>query len=133
MTGKKTEKIIIGVVAFAIGATLVLAIFTNNALGGMGMHSMSMQSMHDHGSHSHGSEKALSASLQAAVDEVPETLKKLPCYCGCQHESIWECYEEGMMAGGCGVCKDEALMAHELKQQGLSDAEVLEKVKEKYA
>lgn len=66
--------------------------------------------------------------------EIPQTLTQLPCFCYCDtigHKSLHSCYEDDHSAG-CTVCVDSALMASELKQQGLSDAEIRDRLITKY-
>ena len=62
--------------------------------------------------------------------EIPETLTQLPCFCYCDtrgHKSLHSCYEDDH-ATGCTVCRDSAILAGDLKRQGLSDAEIRDKV-----
>jgi Protein of unknown function with PCYCGC motif len=66
--------------------------------------------------------------------EIPQTLTQLPCFCYCDtigHKSLHSCYEDDHSAG-CTVCVDSALIASELKQQGLGDAEIRDKLIAKY-
>jgi hypothetical protein len=55
-----------------------------------------------------------------AANEIPETLAQLPCYCHCDrsqnHRSLHSCFESehGEI---CGICINEALMAHNLQKQ----------------
>jgi uncharacterized protein with PCYCGC motif len=67
--------------------------------------------------------------------EIPQTLTQLPCFCYCDtigHKSLHSCYEDEHSAG-CTVCVDSALLASELKQQGLGDAEIRDKLIAKYS
>ncbi|HKQ89517.1 MAG TPA: CYCXC family (seleno)protein [Blastocatellia bacterium] len=67
--------------------------------------------------------------------EIPQTLTQLPCFCYCDtvgHKSLHSCYEDDHSAG-CTVCVDSALLASELKQQGLGDAEIRDKLIAKYS
>lgn len=65
-------------------------------------------------------------AYQVAKD-IPETLAQLPCYCHCDmsvgHKSLHSCFEDEHGAN-CGICIGEALTAHNLKRQGLTDAQV---------
>ncbi len=67
--------------------------------------------------------------------EIPQTLTQLPCFCYCDksfgHKSLYSCYEDEHSAG-CSTCVDSALLASELKQQGVADAEIREKLITKY-
>jgi uncharacterized protein with PCYCGC motif len=66
--------------------------------------------------------------------EIPQTLTQLPCFCYCDtvgHKSLHSCYEDDHSAG-CTVCVDSALLASELKQQGLGDAEIRGRLIAKY-
>src|SRR5262245_50999914 len=73
-------------------------------------------------------------AYQVAKD-IPQTLAQLPCFCHCDrsigHKSLHSCYEE-THATGCEICLDSALMAGELKQQGMSDTEIRDKLIAKY-
>lgn len=59
----------------------------------------------------------------------PALLDRLHCFCECQespmfqHKTLLTCFTDAH-AAGCGICLKEALMAAELKQKGLSDAEI---------
>jgi hypothetical protein len=67
--------------------------------------------------------------------EIPQTLTQLPCFCYCDsigHKSLYSCYEDDHSAG-CTVCVDSALIASELKQQGLGDAEIRDRLIAKYS
>lgn len=67
--------------------------------------------------------------------EIPQTLAQLPCFCYCDsigHKSLHSCYEDDH-ATGCTVCVDSALIASELKQQGVSDSEVRDRLIAKYS
>jgi Protein of unknown function with PCYCGC motif len=59
--------------------------------------------------------------------EIPQTLAQLPCFCECDksigHKSLHSCYEDEH-AVGCEICKDSALIAGDLKRQGIGDAEI---------
>ena len=58
---------------------------------------------------------------------IPQTLTQLPCFCYCDntfgHKSLHSCYEDEH-AVGCEICKDSALIAGDLKRQGIGDAEI---------
>lgn len=66
------------------------------------------------------------AAYQAAR-EIPQTIAQLPCFCYCDesfgHKSLHSCYESDHSTG-CSTCLDEALMARQLKREGLGDEQV---------
>ena len=67
--------------------------------------------------------------------EIPQTLTQLPCFCYCDsigHKSLHTCYEDEHSAG-CTTCVDSALLASELKQQGMGDAEIRDRLIAKYS
>lgn len=67
--------------------------------------------------------------------EIPQTLAQLPCFCYCDtvgHKSLHSCYETDHSAG-CTVCVDSALLASQLKKQGLGDEQIREKLIAKYS
>ena len=69
--------------------------------------------------------------------EIPQTLAQLPCYCHCDrgmgHKSLHSCFEDDH-AAHCAVCVDEALLAYRLeKTEGLSAAEVRERIISQYS
>ncbi len=73
-------------------------------------------------------------AYQVAKD-IPQTLTQLPCFCYCDtigHKSLHSCYESDHSAG-CTVCVDSALIADELKKQGVSDSEIRDKLITKYS
>jgi len=63
--------------------------------------------------------------------EIPQTIAQMPCYCHCDrgfgHKSLHSCFEDDH-AAQCAVCVDEALMAYRLQKQGLSAAQIREKI-----
>lgn len=66
------------------------------------------------------------AAYQAAK-EIPQTIAQLPCFCFCDesfgHKSLHSCYETDHSTG-CSTCMDEALMARQLKHEGLTDEQI---------
>jgi hypothetical protein len=62
---------------------------------------------------------------------IPETLAQLPCYCHCDmsmgHKSLHSCYED-MHASQCAVCVSEALMAYDLQKNGMTPAQIRERI-----
>jgi hypothetical protein len=133
MMGKDT--LLIAAIAVIAGVALAFAgmsLFSmpNNMTGQHSTDSHSHEGGHDH-SHMGGT-ASLAPELQHAVDEVGDVLKDLPCYCGCNHDSIWQCYEEGMLSG-CGVCKQEAIMAHELYEQGMDKEDIIAAISDRFA
>ena len=59
----------------------------------------------------------------------PATLDKLHCFCECaespmfQHKTLLTCFTD-LHAAGCGICLSEARLAAQLKEKGVSDAEI---------
>lgn len=59
----------------------------------------------------------------------PATLDKLHCFCECaespmfRHKTLLTCFTD-LHAAGCGICLSEARLAAQLKEKGLSDAEI---------
>jgi hypothetical protein len=59
----------------------------------------------------------------------PALLDRLHCFCECQesptfkHKTLLTCFTDSH-AAGCGICIKEALLAAELKEKGVSDAEI---------
>jgi len=71
----------------------------------------------------------------AVAKEIPQTLAQLPCFCYCDtigHKSLHSCYEDDHSTG-CTVCMDSALIASQLKKQGLSDTDIRDKLIAKYS
>jgi hypothetical protein len=62
---------------------------------------------------------------------IPATLAQLPCYCHCDmsmgHKSLHSCYED-MHASQCAVCVSEALMAYDLQKNGMTPAQIRERI-----
>jgi Protein of unknown function with PCYCGC motif len=66
--------------------------------------------------------------------EIPQTLAQLPCFCECDktgHKSLLSCYEDDHSVG-CPICLDSALLAGELKKEGLSDSLIRDKLITRY-
>jgi hypothetical protein len=63
--------------------------------------------------------------------EIPETLAQLPCYCHCDmsmgHKSLHSCFED-LHASQCAVCVTEALMADDMQKNGLTPAQIRERI-----
>jgi hypothetical protein len=59
----------------------------------------------------------------------PATLDAIHCFCECaespmhRHKTLLTCFTD-LHAAGCGICLSEARLAAQLKEKGLSDAEV---------
>jgi Protein of unknown function with PCYCGC motif len=70
-----------------------------------------------------------------AARDIPQTLAQLPCYCNCDmsigHKSLHSCFEDEHGAN-CGICMGEALMAYNLQRQGLTDAQIRERIIQAY-
>ena len=71
-----------------------------------------------------------------AVKQIPVTIAQLPCYCHCDkgmgHKSLHSCFEDEH-AAQCATCVDEALMAYRLQKDGLSPAQIRERIVAQYA
>jgi Protein of unknown function with PCYCGC motif len=74
-------------------------------------------------------------AYQIAKD-IPETLAQLPCFCYCDysvgHKSLHSCFEDEHSVG-CALCQDSAMMAKELKEDGLNIEQIREKLIAKYS
>jgi hypothetical protein len=66
-----------------------------------------------------------------AAKEIPQTLAQLPCYCHCDrsqnHKSLHSCFESEH-GENCGICINEALMAHNLQKQGVAVNEIRSRI-----
>lgn len=87
------------------------------------------------------------AAYQFAIDH-PETLKQIPCYCGCEktlgHEHNLACYISGFNADGsvanyrdhavyCAVCIDTTQLVIKLVAEGKGSQEIHDAVDAKYS
>jgi len=69
------------------------------------------------------------AQAYAIARRHPETLDRIHCFCECaespmyRHKTLLTCFTD-LHAAGCGICLSEARLAAQLKEKGLSDAEV---------
>jgi hypothetical protein len=65
----------------------------------------------------------------AIANKYPETLDKIHCFCECaespmfRHKTLLTCFTD-LHAASCGLCLSEARLAAQLKERGLSDAEI---------
>jgi hypothetical protein len=70
-----------------------------------------------------------------AAKEIPQTLAQLPCYCHCDtskgHKSLHSCFEDEH-GENCGICIGEAVMAYNLKRQGLKPTQIRERIIQAY-
>lgn len=68
--------------------------------------------------------------------EIPQALAQLPCYCHCDqsmgHKSLHSCFEDEH-ASMCAVCVNEALTASQLQKQGLTPAQIRDRVIAQYS
>lgn len=68
--------------------------------------------------------------------EMPQTLAQLPCYCHCDeglgHKSLQSCFVDDH-AAHCAVCTEEALAAYKLQKQGLTPAQIRERIVAEYS
>ncbi|MFQ6082061.1 MAG: CYCXC family (seleno)protein [Candidatus Aminicenantia bacterium] len=74
------------------------------------------------------------AEAYRIAQEIPDVLKELSCYCGCErigHKNLLFCFydEHGV---GCNICQEEALEASKLYKKGFSAEEIKEKVVAKF-
>jgi hypothetical protein len=80
--------------------------------------------------------KGLTREAYRAVGEIPQTIAQLPCYCHCDegfgHKSLQSCFVDDH-AAHCAVCVEEALAAYRLQRQGLSAAQIRERIISEYA
>jgi hypothetical protein len=80
--------------------------------------------------------KGLTRDAYKAVGEIPQTIAQLPCYCHCDegfgHKSLQSCFVDEH-AAHCAVCVEEALAAYRLQKQGLSAAQIRERIISEYA
>lgn len=69
------------------------------------------------------------------AEDIPQVLAQLPCYCHCDmsegHKSLHSCFEDEHGAN-CGICIGEALMAYNLQRQGLTGAQIRERIIQAY-
>lgn len=67
--------------------------------------------------------------------QIPEILAQLPCYCHCDrghgHKSLHSCFESEH-GEECGICINEALLAHNLHKQGASVSEIRKQIIDAY-
>ena len=68
--------------------------------------------------------------------EIPETIAQLPCYCHCDqsigHKSLHSCFVD-THASQCTVCVSEALVAYNLQRNGMTPAQIRERIIEQYS
>jgi hypothetical protein len=71
-----------------------------------------------------------------AVKEIPQTIAQLPCYCHCDegfgHKSLHSCFEDDHGAH-CAVCVNEALTAYQMEKQGMTPAQIRERIIAQYS
>jgi len=69
------------------------------------------------------------AQVYAIALKYPATLDAIHCFCECaespmyRHKTLLTCFTD-LHAAGCGICLSEARLAAQLKERGLSDAEI---------
>lgn len=75
-----------------------------------------------------GYEPEAQTGYQIARD-IPATLDLLHCFCECKesqvfrHKTLLTCFTDNH-AAGCGICLREAMMAADLKKQGVSEEQI---------
>lgn len=66
-----------------------------------------------------------------AAKQIPEILRQLFCYCGCdhmdEHTSLFDCYKDDHSVG-CSYCQGEAIMAFKMNKKGCSIADIQKSV-----
>ena len=81
------------------------------------------------------SDEKTRAAYQTAKD-IPEVLEQIPCFCGCLsnfgHKNNLFCFKD-QHGAGCNMCQDIALDAKKMHDQGMSIAQIQEKIKTKYS
>lgn len=81
------------------------------------------------------SDEKTRAAYQTAKD-IPEVLEQIPCFCGCLsnfgHKNNLFCFKD-QHGAGCNMCQDIALDARKMHDQGMSIAQIQEKIKTKYS
>lgn len=71
------------------------------------------------------------SDLQKHVEENKEELSEIACHCGCEHTSLYNCYEEGMLTN-CGVCMNEYEEYKMLKDEGKDIKTISDIIDDKY-
>lgn len=75
--------------------------------------------------------KSVAAKAYQAAKEIPGVLAQQPCYCHCDrmsgHRSLIDCYRDDH-ASSCLICIKEALLARKLHEEGLSAAEIRNRI-----
>jgi Protein of unknown function with PCYCGC motif len=70
------------------------------------------------------------------VQEIPETIAQLPCYCHCDksigHKSLHSCFVDNH-ASQCTVCVGEALTAYNLQKSGMNPTQIRERIIAQYS
>jgi len=78
----------------------------------------------------------LTKDAYRVAGEIPQTLAQLPCYCHCDegfgHKSLQSCFVDDH-AAHCAICVNEALAAYKLQQQGMTPAQIRERIIAEYA
>ncbi len=80
--------------------------------------------------------KGITREAYKAVGEIPQLIAQLPCYCHCDrgfgHKSLQSCYVDDH-AAHCAVCVEEALAAYKLRKQGMTAAQIRERIVAEYS
>ena len=83
-----------------------------------------------------GKFSGLTRDAYKAVGEIPQTIAQLPCYCHCDegfgHKSLQSCFVDDH-AAHCAICVEEALAAYKLHKQGLTAAQIRERIVAEYS
>lgn len=65
------------------------------------------------------------------IEKYREDLIQITCYCGCEHTSLYNCHEEGMLTN-CGICMKEFEDYQELKEEGKTIKEISDIIDRRY-
>ncbi len=80
--------------------------------------------------------KGITRDAYKAAGEIPQLIARLPCCCHCDrgfgHKSLQSCFVDDH-AAHCAVCVEEALAAYKLHRQGLTAAQIRERIVAEYS
>jgi hypothetical protein len=65
------------------------------------------------------------------MEQNRQELEQVKCYCGCDHTSLYDCYEEKMLTN-CGICMGEYNDFRDIKGQGKNISEISAYIDSKY-
>lgn len=131
------QNLALGIVALVIMAGIagVLLRSTADQAGDQTADSAQLSKAADVLSPSLFSDEKTRAAYQTAKD-IPEVLEQIPCFCGCLsnfgHKNNLFCFKD-QHGAGCNMCQDIALDARKMHDQGMSIAQIQERIKTKYS